>query len=134
MKIFIRDLICRNMAIYMKDRLDKILNEYGYNGLIFKCQSNLYPRYHDKEFKDILLSICYNSISETISEDEKMSECLMKRVKEQLPDKIEHKSTKRAKGNISIPSIGSVEGEKGDDTNIIFPRPETLIGLLEGIC
>ncbi len=119
------------MVEYMKEHLNKILNEYGYKGLIFKCQTDLYSRYHDGDFKDILLSICYNSLSEPVSEPENISELLIKRVKEHLPDKIEQNTTNRLKAGASVPGIGTAEGEKVENMNKVFQSPKPFKGLIE---
>ena len=95
--------------------------------------NRLYSRYHDGDFKDILLSICYNSLSEPVSEPENISELLIKRVKEHLPDKIETKflqptDLKPVPGG---PGIGTAEGEKVENMNKVFQSPEPFKGLIE---
>jgi uncharacterized protein Yka (UPF0111/DUF47 family) len=68
----------------MEKRLKQKLRDEQYKGLIFYCNKELFTRYIT-DFKEILDSMGYLALAQSIPESEKVNEYLKIRLKEHLP-------------------------------------------------
>lgn len=121
--------ICNSLIKYTEKRLKRKLDEEQYKGLIFHCNKELFPRYVT-DFKEILDSMGYLPLAQSIPDSEDLYEYLKLRLREHLPKGIERSRSMGLKGGTDI-KIAKIEGDINNSTKEVLERAETLIGLVE---
>lgn len=121
--------ICNSLIKYTEKQLKHKLDDEQYKGLIFYGNKELFARYVT-DFKEILDSMGYLPLAQSIPESEDVYEYLKLRLKEHLPKEIQRSRSRGLKGGTDI-KIAKIEGDINDSTKEVLERAETLIWLIE---
>jgi hypothetical protein len=121
--------ICNSLIKYTEKQLKYKFLDEQYKGLIFYCNKELFTRYVT-DFKEVLESIGFLAVAQSIPEAEDVYDYLKLRLKEHLPKEIERSRSRGLKGGADA-KIFNVEGHIDDSRKEVRERAETLIGLIE---